>query len=232
MVSINPTVCLMVLVRESSGRAPAFEEVTITRKRPPRQNVELGVVSTDSTELPPPSCTFEGTWSVHAAGVGGMGIGTISKVLVLAGHAQGYHVRFFDKKGLAIRNGGVYTNLIYSKTEAEISQIIPYGKADLLIGLDMLEAVRGLDPNAGFCVATPDRTAAIVNTAKTDTVNTLIGQDDFKLGDLEKWLRSYTDADAYFGVNLFEISERLLGNKLYANMMLLGVALSAGPSAP
>ena len=208
---------------------PSFEEVTVTRKSPPRQQVDLGVMSTDSTEFPPPPArTFDQTWSVHAAGVGGMGIGTISKVLVLAGQAQGYHVRFFDKKGLAIRNGGVYTNLIYSKTAVELSPIIPYGKADLLIGMDMLEAVRGLDPKAGFRVAAPDRTVAIVNTAKTDTVTTLIGQDDFKLSDLEKWLQRYTDADAYFGANLFEISERFLGNKLYANMMLLGVTFQRG----
>ena len=208
---------------------PSFEEVTVTRKRPPRQHVDLSTISADSTKFPPPPpCTFDRIWSGYAAGVGGMGIGTISKVLVLAGHAQGYHVRFFDKKGLAIRNGGVYTNLIYSKTDAELSQIIPYGKADLLIGMDMLEAVRGLDPNAGFCVADPDRTAAIVNTAKTDTVKTLMGQDDFKLTDLEKWLQCYTDADAYFGANLFEISERYLGNNLYANMMLLGVAFQRG----
>ena len=133
---------------------PSFEEVTITRKRPPRQQVDLGVMSGDSAELLPPSPrAFDQIWSVHAAGVGGMGIGTISKVLVLAGQAQGYHVRFFDKKGLAIRNGGVYTNLIYSKAAVELSPIIPYGKADLLIGMDMLEAVRGLDPKAGFRVA-------------------------------------------------------------------------------
>ena len=208
---------------------PSFEEVTVTRKRPPRQHLDLSTMSADSTKFPPPPpCTFDRIWSGYAAGVGGMGIGTISKVLVLAGHAQGYHVRFFDKKGLAIRNGGVYTNLIYSKTDAELSQIIPYGKADLLIGMDMLEAVRGFDPNAGFCVADPDRTVAIVNTAKTDTVKTLMGQDDFKLTDLEEWLQLYTDADAYFGANLFEISERYLGNNLYANMMLLGVAFQRG----
>ena len=208
---------------------PSFEEVTITRKRPPRQQVDLGVMSADSAEfLPPPPRTFDQTWSVHAAGVGGMGIGTISKVLVLAGQAQGYHVKFFDKKGLAIRNGGVYTNLIYSKAAVELSPIIPYGKADLLIGMDMLEAVRGLDTQAGFCVASTDRTAAIVNSAKTDTVTTLIGQDDFKLADLENWLQHYTDADAYFGADVFEISERYLGNKLYANMMLLGVAFQRG----
>ena len=208
---------------------PSFEEVTIIRKRPPRQKADLHAMSSDSKELPPPPpCTFDRIWNIHAAGVGGMGVGTISKVLVLAGQAQGYHVRFFDKKGLAIRNGGVYTNLIYSKTEAELSPIIPYGKADLLVGMDMLEAVRGLDATAGFRVATPDRTAAIVNTAKTDTVTTLIGQDDFELADLEKWLQTYTNADAYFGANLFEISERFLENKLYANMMLLGVAFQRG----
>ena len=208
---------------------PSFEEVTVTRKRPPRQQVDLAVRAADAAAFPPPPARpFDGTWSVHAAGVGGMGIGTISKVLVLAGRAQGYRVRFFDKKGLAIRNGGVYTNLLYSKTAAELSPIIPYGKADLLIGMDMLEAVRGLDPKAGFCVASPDRTAAIVNTARTDTVTTLIGQDDFKLEDLENWLQHYTDADAYFGVDVFEISERYLGNKLYANMMLLGVTFQRG----
>lgn len=208
---------------------PSFEEVTITRKRPPRQQVDLGVMSGDPAELlPPPPRIFDGIWSAHAAGVGGMGIGTISKVLVLAGQAQGYHVKFFDKKGLAIRNGGVYTNLIYSKTAVELSPIIPYGKADLLIGMDMLEAVRGLDSKAGFRVASIDRTVAVVNTAKTDTVTTLIGQDDFKITDLEKWLQRYTDADAYFGADLFEISERHFGNKLYANMMLLGVAFQRG----
>ena len=208
---------------------PSFEEVTVTRKRPPRQQVNLSVMSSDAAEfLPPPARAFNQTWSVHAAGVGGMGIGTISKVLVLAGRAQGYHVRFFDKKGLAIRNGGVYTNLIYSKTPVELSPIIPYGKADLLLGMDMLEAVRGLDAKAGFCVASTTHTAAIVNTAKTDTVTTLIGQDDFKLADLEDWLQRYTDADAYFGADVFEISEKYLGNKLYANMMLLGVAFQRG----
>ena len=208
---------------------PSFEEVTVTRKRPPRQGVDLGVMSSASAELPPPPPrTFDQTWNGYAAGVGGMGIGTISKVLVLAGRAQGYHVKFFDKKGLAIRNGGVYTNLIYSKTPVELSPIIPYGKADLLIGMDMLEAVRGLDTKAGFCVASTNRTAAIVNSAKTDTVTMLIGQDDFKLTDLENWLQRYTDADAYFGVDVFEISERYLGNKLYANMMLLGVAFQRG----
>ena len=142
-----------------------------------------------------------------------MGIGTISSILVLAGYAQGYQVRFCDKKGLAIRNGGVYAHVTYSKTDNQISPIIPYGKADLLLGLDILEAVRGIDSKAPFRVAAPDLTTAVVNTAKTDTVTTLIGQDSFEIADLEKSIRTYTKTDEYFGANLFEVSERLLGKQ-------------------
>ena len=209
---------------------PSFEEVTITRKRTPRQSVESSLIQIGGSDmstqhLPPPRLlSFDKTWSAYAAGVGGMGIGTISKILVVAGHIQGYHVQFCDKKGLAIRNGGVYTHVIYSKTDGHMSPLIPYGKADLLLGLDILEAVRGIDPKAGFSVASPDQTAAIVNTAKTDTVRSLIGKDGFEVADLEKWLRSYTKTDEYLGADLFDVAEKHLGSKLYANIMLLGVA--------
>ena len=229
---------------------PSFEEVIVTRKRPPRVLVDadldlresadrigeaidsthpIGVVPTAVEPLPLPSLrNFDRTWSVYAAGVGGMGIGTISSILVLAGYAQGYQVQFCDKKGLAIRNGGVYAHVTYSKADNQISPIIPYGKADLLLGLDILEAVRGIDAKAPFRIATPDGTTAVVNTAKTDTVTTLIGKDSFETADLEKCLRAYTKTDEYFGANLFEVSERILGNKLYANIMLLGVAFQRG----
>ena len=220
---------------------PSFEEVIVTRKRPPGTHVDAdflqvdqwampaGIAATVAQPLPLPARrTFDRTWSAYAAGVGGMGIGLIAQILVLAGHAQGYHVQFCDKKGLAIRNGGVYTHVIYSKTAAGISPIIPYGKADLLLGLDILEAVRGIDAKAPFRIAVPDQTIAVVNTAKTDTVTTLIGKDTFEIADLEESIQTYTRADEYFGLNLFEISERLLGNKLYANVMLLGVAFQRG----
>ena len=209
---------------------PSFEEVTITRKRPPRESTESGLIQIGEAEVSmqhpplPRFPSFDKTWSAYAAGVGGMGIGTISKILVVAGHIQGYHIQFCDKKGLAIRNGGVYAHVIYSKTDNHISPLIPYGKADLLLGLDILEAVRGIDPKAGFSVASSDQTAAIVNTAKTETVRSLIGMDGFEVAHLEEWLRLYTKADEYVGADLFEVAEKRLGSNLYANIMLLGVA--------
>ena len=206
---------------------PAFEEVIVTRKRPPRQQAMASGYQdllSDEPLPPPPPLTFERNWNVYAAGVGGMGIGTISKVLVVGGYLQGYGVTFCDRKGLAIRNGGVYTHIAYTQPGVHASPVIPYGKADLLLGLDILEAARGITAQSLFRIASPTRTTAVVNTAKTETISTLIGKDNFDPDTLEETLQTHTNADTYFGVDLFAVSEQLFGNKLYANMMLLGTA--------
>ncbi|MCY4401516.1 MAG: thiamine pyrophosphate-dependent enzyme [Candidatus Poribacteria bacterium] len=232
---------------------PSFEEVVVTRKRPPRKQqiqqidrpkeknednenvweesgisdllsqLDLNGGHTLPSPIPQP---FDKIWSVYAAGVGGMGIGTISKILVVAGYLQGYDVHFCDRKGLAIRNGGVYTHVTYTNSRQKISPIIPYGKADLVLGLDILEAVRGISAESVFRVASSGRTDSVVNTAKTDTIRSLIGEDSFEIGDLEDTIKENTKT--YYGINLFEVSEQLFGTKLYANIMLLGVAFQRG----
>ena len=223
---------------------PAFEEVIVTRKRPPRKSNDdylLQKIKQSTTSIADNAdkrhrtnnlserlANDRKTWNAYAAGVGGMGIGTISKILVLAGHLQGYDVTFCDRKGLAIRNGAVYTHVTYSQPGVPVAPIIPYGKADLVLGLDILEAVRGINANSLFRVASPARTAAVVNTAKTETMSTLIGKETFDIEPLEAALQANTDADAYFGADLFALSEKLFGNKVYANMMLLGTAFQRG----
>src|SRR5438045_8590522 len=104
-------------------------------------------------------------WRAHLSGVGGMGIGVVNAILVRAGHKEGYRVLFQDKKGLAIRNGGVYGQMTFIKDDAEESGVrqqgsgnpsyattgaIPYGKADLLLGVDVLESERSIDPRRKF----------------------------------------------------------------------------------
>ncbi len=205
---------------------PAFEEVIITRQRPPQSLLDR----LDFSQLPSPHPTFlDRPWHGYLAGVGGMGIGTATAILVLAGHQEGYRVQFCDKKGLAIRNGGVYSMITFAPDGAPFtSNLIPYGKANLIIGLDALEAARALDPATNQRVGSRHHTAVILNTHKTPTILTLLGQHDFDIAQLETTLREHTRPDAYFSDNVSALSERFFGTQLYTNIIMLGLAFQRG----
>jgi len=204
---------------------PSFEEITVVRSQKPPAPIE----SVDLADIPlPETAEFRDVWHCYLAGVGGQGIGVSTAALVRAGFKQGYHVLFCDKKGLAIRNGGVFSQITFAKDARHVSNIIPYGKADLLLGIDPLEATRSLSPNSNLRVGSPDHTVAVVNAYKTPTILTLLGKDDFNVADLEDMLRRYTKSNEYFGLNVAGISEYFFGTKLYANIVLLGIAFQRG----
>ncbi len=203
---------------------PSFEELVVIRKNAPAENTYYDVHS-----LPEPKFEeFNHTWRAYVAGVGGMGIGMVTAILVQAGLKQGYQVRFADKKGLAIRNGGVYSHVVFSKNADIISPITPYGKTNLLLGLDILEAVRSIDPKINIRVASPRFTTALVNTHKTPTVTMLLGTEDFKPIHLEEMLRRTSRTDRYMSADMSEVAEQYLGNKVFANIIMLGVAYQKG----
>jgi len=208
---------------------PSFEEVTVTRTQPPRSGDEH-VDLRNLPEPPRPIHADQDVWRAYLAGVGGMGIGLATSILTMAGREMGYHVQFLDKKGLAIRNGGIFSQLVFTRGEKArlTTASIPYGKADLLLGVDLLEATRAIDPKHPYRVASSDRTAAVVNTAKTPTILSLMGEDDFEPDDLEAMLKGQTRDGQYFGFNVGDLCERVLDTKLYANIMMLGMAYQLG----
>ncbi len=125
------TTCVNDGACERIGACWSYEQVTIHRKRRPRSKVpELGLDSIPEPEKRPAGQT----WHAYLAGVGGMGIGLATQILVRAGHNEGYHVTFLDKKGLAIRNGSVNSQVVFMKTPQPSTGTIPFGKADLILG--------------------------------------------------------------------------------------------------
>jgi indolepyruvate ferredoxin oxidoreductase len=172
-------------------------------------------------------------WRCHMSGVGGMGIGVVGAILVRAGHNQGYRVVFQDKKGLAIRNGGVFSQITFinqneEKSEYPTTGSIPYGRADLLLGIDILEAARATDPRAQFRVASKEHTAAVLNMHKQPTVYTLLGTDDFDTEKLREEIYSRCQEHHSYAKNLSELCEQRLGSKQFVNIMMLGVAFQLG----
>ncbi|HVS72712.1 MAG TPA: 2-oxoacid:acceptor oxidoreductase family protein [Phycisphaerae bacterium] len=209
---------------------PSFEQVIVTRKRPPRLPDEV----VDLQGMPEPPSVMGDVWAkndvwrCYMAGVGGMGIGVAGDILVRAAHKDGLYVGFIDKKGLAIRNGGVFSQIQLSKHPIAGSPVMPWGKADLLIGVDALEAARACSPTDVLRVASPKFTHAVVNTGKTPTILTLMGRDDFEPEELAGIIKSQCKPGQFFSFNVGDLCERLLDSKLYANIMMLGVAYQLG----
>jgi len=119
---VNDGACERVRVSSDAGTdvkpCPSFEDVTVIRRR--RRRYNLPHMGLDKLPEPPRVHFLEeqgDTWRDHMAGVGGTGIGVVNAILVRAGHKEGYHVVFSDKKGLAIRNGGVYSQITFAKED-------------------------------------------------------------------------------------------------------------------
>ena len=216
---VNDTACTKL------DACPAFEEIIVVRSQKPLSHLP----EFEQEEIPLPVMRdFTHAWHGYLAGVGGMGIGVSAATLVRAGHREGYKVVFSDKNGLAIRNGGVYSHITFLKPGFNhVCPIIPYGKADLMLGIDILEAARGIDPKHNLRVGSRT-TRVIVNRQKTPTINTLLGTDDFCVETLEDVLRKNTDASGYFSADVSHLSERVFGTKLYANVIMLGIAFQRG----
>ncbi len=255
---VNDGACERVRVSNddavSAKPCPSFEQVIIKRSR--RRKYKLPYL--DLGRLPDPAggvVIGNAPWRVHMTGVGGMGIGIIGAILVKAGHYAGYHCVFNEKKGLAIRNGGVFAQIAWVRQEARhegtearrhegeeresssdsarvpschTTGLIPYGRADLLLGVDILESARAVDPRADYRVAMPDRTAAVLNTFKQPTVSGLLGVADFDPAVLTGRILEKCDAARSYANDLGSICEQHLGSKQYVNIMMLGVAYQLG----
>jgi indolepyruvate ferredoxin oxidoreductase, beta subunit len=75
------------------------------------------------------------------AGVGGQGILSIAYVIDNAALLEGYHFKQAEVHGMAQRGGAVQSHLRISDSDI-FSDLIPKGSADIIIGVEPLEALR------------------------------------------------------------------------------------------
>lgn len=80
--------------------------------------------------------------NILLCGVGGQGTVLASKVLAGAAIEKGYEVKTTETIGMAQRGGCVVSHVRMG--EAVHSPIIPYGKADIILGFEPAEVVRNL----------------------------------------------------------------------------------------
>jgi len=151
--------------------------------------------------------------NVIMAGVGGQGNVMASRVLANMLSLKGYKVTIGETFGMSQRGGSVMSHLRVSKTSAWSPQI-PKGRADVLIALEPIEAVRVMKTygNSGVKV--------LVNTRAIHPVGVIAGDLEYpSLESIEKGLKELTPH-----VWVLDATEEAmkLGNPILSNIIMIG----------
>ncbi|OIP01110.1 MAG: indolepyruvate oxidoreductase [Bacteroidetes bacterium CG2_30_33_31] len=81
--------------------------------------------------------------NIILGGVGGQGILSIASIIGKAALSQGLYLKQSEVHGMSQRGGDVMSNLRLSSDEI-FSDLIPEGQADIIIGVEPMEALRHL----------------------------------------------------------------------------------------
>ena len=217
---IDPAACNVDLSC-LAGFCPSF--VTVEGAAPRRREVPLpGTYA----RLPEPAfAPLDTPWNVLVAGVGGSGVITIGAMLGMAAHIEGKGALVLDNTGLARKGGAVATHVRIGRTSDELhAPRIGDAQADVLLACDLIVAASP----AVLSAARPGHTRIVANSHPTLTAAQLADPDaqcDF--ASLESALAA-AGAESIASLDATALAAALLGDSIYANLLLLGLACQRG----
>ena len=208
---------------------PSFEQITVTRRMHPRGHDD-DVDLRDIPNASPPISANQTEWRVHIAGVGGSGVSVATRILVHAGRHMGYAVKFHERRSNAVRFAGIAGQIVFTREgkEAATTSNIPIGRADLLLGIDLMESVRAVDVDQTYRVAGNRRTACVLNTHWSQTFHGITAGEVPPIDSMIQAVHEASHQDRFQAVNVGGICEHLLESRLYSNVMLLGMSYQQG----
>lgn len=149
-------------------------------------------------------------------GVGGQGNVLSSQILGQALVGKGYFVTIGETYGASQRGGSVMSHIRLSSLK-QLSPLIPQGKADVVLGLEPVEALRVL---TGYGYRD---TVVITNTRPIYPVDVTSGDERYpEMEELETALRNLSRK-----LHLIPATERALemGSPILGNMIMIGALL-------
>ncbi|MFN4326712.1 MAG: indolepyruvate ferredoxin oxidoreductase family protein [Azonexus sp.] len=205
------------------GFCPSF--VTLEGARPKR-----GAAATDDADwpiLPAPALpATELPYNLLITGVGGMGVITLGALLGMAAHLDGKGVSVLDMTGLAQKYGAVFSHLRIADRPQDIHAArIATGEAHAVLGGDLVVSAS----SEARSKMLEGHTRAVVSCTDTPTAEFTRNRDwHFPLTGLQDQLRDALGADRVQFIDAQHLATRLMGDALYANLLLLGYAWQRG----
>lgn len=116
-------------------------------------------------------------YDIILSGVGGQGVLSLSAIIAMSAMKDGLQVKQAEVHGMAQRGGAVVSNLRLSDTEIA-SDIIPLGKAAMILSMEPLECLRYLPylAEGGMLITSVDPWINIPDYPELDALVTKIEQ--------------------------------------------------------
>jgi indolepyruvate ferredoxin oxidoreductase len=164
-------------------------------------------------------------YNLLVAGVGGTGVVTIGALITMAAHLEGKGASVLDFTGFAQKFGTVLGYVRIGASPQAIHQVrIETGAADAVIGCD---AVVCSAPKAS--VHYRRGTEVVLNRAEMPTGDLVLHRDaDLRIDAREALIRATVGDPHVIAFDANTAAERLMGDAVFANMMMLGAAYQRG----
>jgi indolepyruvate ferredoxin oxidoreductase len=160
---------------------------------------------------------------IRLPGIGGTGVVTVSRLLQMAAHLDGLYAAGLDQTGLAQKGGPVTSDVRIAARPIDGSVKAGARTVDLLLGLDLL----GAASDENLATVDRDRTVAVVNVAGVATAAMVRDPSIPYFTDTSRIDRATRAADNRY-LDAQWISERLFGQHLPTNLVMLGAAYQHG----
>jgi indolepyruvate ferredoxin oxidoreductase len=141
----------------------------------------------------------------------------------MAAHIEGLYAAGLDQTGLAQKGGPVVSDVRISAEPIDTAVKAGARSVDLMLGLDVL----GVTSDETLATADPDRTVAVINLAEVATSAMVQDPSIIFIKDSARIDRA-TRASENLYLDAQWISERLFGDHLPTNMVMIGAAYQHG----
>lgn len=202
------------------GLCPSFVTAQGAQLRRAQPVAEVGEV-----KLPQPIHTNQHA-DMIVVGIGGTGVMTIGALTGMAAHLVGMTNSVLDNTGMARKGGAVSSHVRIAPSPHEIlASRIPDGKATLMLACDMIAAAAP----ANLAKIERGRTYVVANANVVPTFNQRLDPDDaFEAASIRRRIVEAAGADRCEFIGATAIAERMLGDSIYANMLVFGYAFQKG----
>jgi len=154
-------------------------------------------------------------FNIIITGIGGQGVLTLTNVITWSALKEGLDVKASELHGLAQRGGAIACHVRFG--DKVYSPLVLEGKADLVFGLEPLEALRSC------YFGSKNRTVFLVNTHRIIPLSIFISKEEYpSLSYVVDALKLFSDK--IITLDASEVAKNATGDVIMANMYMLGYA--------